>query len=103
MESLLCIPGVPLRILLALSVYSNAKKILDTNRAPGALDCVHGIRFLSMTWVILGHTLVFLISPVPLLSEYQQLKGDSGKSDVNLEVVNSLSVCSMADERILSC
>ena len=59
--------GVPMRILLALSAYSNGQKILNTNRTPGTLDCVHGIRFLSMTWVILGHTLVFFVN---LISEY---------------------------------
>ena len=26
----------------------------------GTLDCVHGVRFLSMTWVIRGHTYFFL-------------------------------------------
>ena len=57
-----------MRILLAFSAYSNGQKILNTNRTPGTLDCVHGIRFLSMTWVILGHTIFFLVNVV---SEYR--------------------------------
>ena len=61
--------GIPMRVLLALSVYSNGQKILSTNTTPGTLDCVHGIRFLSMTWVILGHTLYFMIN---FCSKYQQ-------------------------------
>ncbi|XP_061188236.1 nose resistant to fluoxetine protein 6-like [Saccostrea echinata] len=45
------------RILLAFSVYSNGKKILSTSQPKGTLSAVNGIRFLSMSWVILGHTL----------------------------------------------
>ena len=48
-----------MRALLALSIYSNGQKILSTKRTPGSLDCLHGIRFLSMTWVILGHVVSF--------------------------------------------
>ena len=48
-----------MRVLLALSIYTNGKKLLATQRTPGSLDCVHGIRFLSMTWVILGHTCLY--------------------------------------------
>ncbi|XP_059140219.1 nose resistant to fluoxetine protein 6-like isoform X2 [Physella acuta] len=43
-------------ILLAFSVYTNGKKVLDTRQPAGSLTAIHGIRFLSMTWVILGHT-----------------------------------------------
>ncbi|XP_064599084.1 nose resistant to fluoxetine protein 6-like [Liolophura sinensis] len=46
-------------LLLAFSVYSNGKKLLGTSRGQGTLGAVHGVRFLSMTWVILGHTYVF--------------------------------------------
>ncbi|XP_062593447.1 nose resistant to fluoxetine protein 6-like [Saccostrea cucullata] len=45
------------RILLACSVYCNGKKILSTSQPKGALSAVNGIRFLSISWVILGHTL----------------------------------------------
>ena len=48
-----------MRVLLALSIYTNGKKLLATQRTPGSLDCVQGIRFLSMTWVILGHTCLY--------------------------------------------
>ena len=49
-------------VLFALSIYSNGQKILSTNRTAGILDCVHGIQFLSMTWVILGHTISFVLA-----------------------------------------
>ncbi|XP_066294089.1 nose resistant to fluoxetine protein 6-like [Branchiostoma lanceolatum] len=51
------------RVLLCFSLYTNIAKLLSTSQAPGAIKCLHGIRFLSMTWVILGHTYAFA-SPV---------------------------------------
>ncbi|KAJ8316917.1 hypothetical protein KUTeg_004821 [Tegillarca granosa] len=48
-------PGLVGQILLSFSVYTNGKRLLSTSQPAGSLKCVHGIRFLSMTWVILGH------------------------------------------------
>lgn len=47
------------KVLLCFSVYTNGAKLLSTRQTAGTLSCVHGIRFLSMTWVVLGH--VFLL------------------------------------------
>lgn len=55
-------PGLPGRLLLSFSAYTNASKILSTNQASGILTSVNGIRFISMTWVILGHTYAFGLS-----------------------------------------
>ncbi|GIY74671.1 nose resistant to fluoxetine protein 6 [Caerostris extrusa] len=46
------------RILLCFSAIENGQKILNTNTSEGQLRSVHGIRFLSLTWVILGHTYI---------------------------------------------
>ncbi|XP_043217996.1 nose resistant to fluoxetine protein 6-like [Amphibalanus amphitrite] len=43
------------RVLVAFSLYTNTKKLLDTSTSKGTLRCIHGIRFFSMTWVLLGH------------------------------------------------
>ena len=53
--------GLAAKILLCFSVYTNGGKILSTEQPPGAITCLHGIRFLSMTWVILGHTGAFSV------------------------------------------
>ena len=45
--------------LMCFSLYTNGYKILSAKQPPGSLTCINGIRFISMTWVILGHT-VFL-------------------------------------------
>ena len=45
-----------IKILMCFSVYSNGKKILSTTKLEGSIDCIHGIRFFSMCWVVMGHT-----------------------------------------------
>ncbi|GFR60174.1 nose resistant to fluoxetine protein 6-like [Elysia marginata] len=47
------------RCLLAFSLPRNAGKILGVKGAPGSISCLHGIRVLSMGWVIFGHALSF--------------------------------------------
>ncbi|XP_073955792.1 nose resistant to fluoxetine protein 6-like [Choristoneura fumiferana] len=39
----------------SFSVYTNTKRFLTFNTYPGALECVDGIRAISMMWVIVGH------------------------------------------------
>ncbi|XP_035828396.1 nose resistant to fluoxetine protein 6 [Aplysia californica] len=55
-------PGKLTKAVLAFSVYTNASKFLSTYQPPGSFGAIHGIRFLSMTWVILGHTYIFGMS-----------------------------------------
>uniref|UniRef100_A0A1I8F2B8 Acyl_transf_3 domain-containing protein n=1 Tax=Macrostomum lignano TaxID=282301 RepID=A0A1I8F2B8_9PLAT len=47
---------LPLRLLLCFSVLTNARKIADVSHSEGTLTCVHGLRFLSMSWVIANAT-----------------------------------------------
>ncbi|KFM59978.1 Nose resistant to fluoxetine protein 6, partial [Stegodyphus mimosarum] len=42
--------------LKCFCMFTNGSKLLNTGGTEGQLLCIHGIRFLSMTWVILGHT-----------------------------------------------
>jgi len=51
--------GILPLLALKLSMYSNATKLLSTDKQGGSLECIHGIRFFSMTWVLLGHTYFF--------------------------------------------
>ncbi|XP_067137074.1 nose resistant to fluoxetine protein 6-like [Centruroides vittatus] len=44
------------RFTEACSVYSNIKYILTTETSTNSLRPLHGIRFISCTWIILGHT-----------------------------------------------
>ncbi|GFU31959.1 nose resistant to fluoxetine protein 6 [Nephila pilipes] len=44
--------------LRCFCVFYNTAKILDTSSTAKAFPCIHGIRFFSMAWVILGHTYI---------------------------------------------
>ncbi|XP_034303620.2 nose resistant to fluoxetine protein 6 [Magallana gigas] len=61
------------KLLLSFSVYSNAKKILSTGKTSETLTALNGIRFLSISWVVLGHTYTFALSSIsntgPFLKE----------------------------------
>lgn len=61
-------PGKLVKALLAFSVYTNGSKVLNTTQQPGSISCIHGIRFLSLTWVILGHLFAFCIGFVDNLT-----------------------------------
>ncbi|KAK3592290.1 hypothetical protein CHS0354_032680 [Potamilus streckersoni] len=52
-------PGIIGKLLLSFSIYTNGRKLLCTQQTSESLTAVNGIRFLSMSWVILGHTLTF--------------------------------------------
>ena len=48
--------------LLCFSVIANGEKILNTKQAPGNIAAINGIRTISTTWVILGHTVAHTVS-----------------------------------------
>ncbi|KAL0895874.1 hypothetical protein ABMA27_011895 [Loxostege sticticalis] len=49
--------GMLSELLLSFSILTNGRTILSTQRpSDGALTCLHGIRFLSVLWVIMVHT-----------------------------------------------
>ncbi|CAL1546666.1 unnamed protein product [Lymnaea stagnalis] len=47
--------GLLSRFFLAFSLTSNLSEILKAKHASGDITCLHGIRVLSISWVILGH------------------------------------------------
>lgn len=53
----------PLKYLLVFSAYSNFNKIfyINTKENPAVISCLHGLRVLSMTWVVWGHGYMFLL------------------------------------------
>lgn len=53
--------GKLLEFCKAFSLYSNSKKLFGTKTADGPLACLNGLRVLSMWWVILGHSYVFVL------------------------------------------
>ncbi|XP_026315721.1 uncharacterized protein LOC113227063 [Hyposmocoma kahamanoa] len=43
-------------ICLSFSAYTNARRLITYKPVRGALECVDGIRVISMTWVVLAHS-----------------------------------------------
>ncbi|KAI4502939.1 hypothetical protein M0802_001983 [Mischocyttarus mexicanus] len=51
-------PNVLEELLLSFSVPSNLKVICDSNVGGDTISTIHGLRAISMAWVILGHTCI---------------------------------------------
>ncbi|ODM97836.1 Nose resistant to fluoxetine protein 6 [Orchesella cincta] len=48
--------GLGYQYFMSFSLYTNIKKWLSTRRSAEDMGCLHGIRFLSTSWVVLAHT-----------------------------------------------
>ncbi|GBN53727.1 Nose resistant to fluoxetine protein 6, partial [Araneus ventricosus] len=55
-------------------IFTNGEKILNTANSEGQLPCLHGIRFLSMNWVIILHTYAYQI---PFISNTDEVINDN--------------------------
>lgn len=45
---------------MCFSAIENGRKVLSTKAIPSDLSCLHGIRALSATWIILLHTYIII-------------------------------------------
>jgi len=53
------------QVCKAFSLATNGRKFMNTESSPNDVSCLHGIRFLSASWVVLGHTyLMGIIQPL---------------------------------------
>lgn len=53
--------GVWTKVLLSFSVYTNGKRLLSTSQLPGSITVIPGIRFLVMSWIVIGHAYSMMI------------------------------------------
>ena len=44
------------KVIMAFSLKTNLLKLLNTRSSPDDLGCMHGIRYLSLAWIVMGHT-----------------------------------------------
>ena len=51
--------GVGMQLMKSFSLYETVPKMMDSSPKPNQLQGLDGIRFLSMSWVILGHVFAF--------------------------------------------
>ncbi|XP_014212568.1 nose resistant to fluoxetine protein 6-like [Copidosoma floridanum] len=54
--------GLLPQVLVAFSMTSNLKKLCSPAHEDLKFECISGIKFLSMVFVIAGHTLIFVVS-----------------------------------------
>lgn len=67
-------PGVCVDFLRCFSLVENTTKIFSTNVTPKMITSVNGIRVISMFWIILGHTFLFMLTS-GILGEYSSARG----------------------------
>ncbi|KAG7197537.1 hypothetical protein KM043_017647 [Ampulex compressa] len=48
------------QILMCFSIYTNTKKIFNTDVNSDLIHAIHGLRFLGMVWIILVHTIFYV-------------------------------------------
>jgi hypothetical protein len=84
-------------LLLTFSVYTNGKKLLNTKSSGDTLQAVHGMRFISICWVVWGHRYtVDAATPSVNLLVYPEV---SAKTNIksgqrkNVQRFSSRSVC----------
>ncbi|CAG0892613.1 unnamed protein product [Darwinula stevensoni] len=66
--------GKAARALLAGSIYTNGKKLLSTNAGKDNIGCLSGIRFLTITWVAMGHVLSLKLLYTPSVNPMAALE-----------------------------
>lgn len=49
------------KILTCFSAYTNTKIIFNTKVRADTLPIIHGLKFLSMCWLIMAHTVFYMI------------------------------------------
>lgn len=63
--------GVVPQVLISFSLISNIKKLFSPANDDGLnLDCISGIKFLAMAFIVAGHCLVFVIGGPVLNSNF---------------------------------
>ncbi len=62
------------QLIRNVSLRTNIKKIINMNiDYTSQLPCLHAIRFLSLAWVILGHSCLFMVMSSDNLVEVNNL------------------------------
>ncbi|XP_022094565.1 nose resistant to fluoxetine protein 6-like [Acanthaster planci] len=59
------------RLLLCFALNRNVAKLMDTKQSDASVGCLNGVRVISMSWVILGHTVAFsVLNPIDNLPTF---------------------------------
>lgn len=47
------------KILMCFSIYTNTKIIFNTKLEGDSIPIIHGIRFITMVWIVMGHSVLY--------------------------------------------
>jgi len=76
-----------LGIVQGFSAYHNIRKLFDTRVSSESFRCINGIRFISMTWVLMGHTFMLFIGPPFLKNLFPMFSPNGPVSTVAMAVI----------------
>lgn len=62
--------GTTVNVLLAFSIRRNLKQICDKTIGQDTISTVHGLRSLSMVWIVLGHVCIVSFKYSGKMNEY---------------------------------
>ena len=65
------------KLLLCFSLPRNTGRILSVQPGRGNIGCLHGIRVMSLAWVVLGHVMVFLALQGVIMNKLDVFKLES--------------------------
>ena len=87
------------KFFLNFGLYANTKRLLDTNPPKGDhLACLDGLRFISISWVMLGHILTAEMNFFPLtnIAFFTQVKFMFSKKATKIDkiFIVDLTLCS---------
>ena len=83
------------RLFQGFSIYTNTLKLFHCpeSGSSGSLDCINGIRFISMTWVVLGHGYSQFMGTGPFVSNLMTVFDPDGSflgSGAFAAIINAL-------------
>lgn len=59
-------------LLISFSIWTNTSKLTSINRSPKSIRCLHGLRAISILWVILGHR--FTLTGIIPITNFVEIK-----------------------------
>ena len=64
------------KFMTCFLVHENARIIFSTYLAPSSLPAIHGVRSISLAWIILAHLFVYTVSNIGNLPRVLTFAGD---------------------------
>jgi hypothetical protein len=57
-------------VVMSFSAVANIKKLLAHKKSPDGLDCIHGLKLISVFLIIMGHRLMFNLGSPLINTEF---------------------------------